>query len=146
MAFVNYLYDAKSEMLKCNVAKCLLDKGYKVIWTPPYCPGLQPIQFNLTASQKGWNFDVSPTNQAAIYCFKICSDGMTSSIDKNNCIKILYNQLYCISFIFMLIAFASDEAPKQPKCTSLACTPVYGRSRWLCRQGGTWVKEGGSHG
>jgi hypothetical protein len=35
-------------------------------------------QCNLTASQKGWNFGVSPTNQAAIYCFKICSDGMTS--------------------------------------------------------------------
>jgi hypothetical protein len=42
--FMNYLYDNESEMLECNVAKFLHDKGYKVIWTPPYCPGLQPIE------------------------------------------------------------------------------------------------------
>jgi transposase len=45
VAFMNYLRDNKPEMLVCKVEKFLHDRGYKVIWTPPYCPDLQPIKF-----------------------------------------------------------------------------------------------------
>ena len=44
VAFVNYLRDNKPEMLECKVEKFLHDRGYKVIWTLPYCPDLQPIE------------------------------------------------------------------------------------------------------
>jgi transposase len=44
VAFVNYLRGNKPEMLECKVEKFLHDRGYKVIWTPHYCPNLQPIE------------------------------------------------------------------------------------------------------
>jgi transposase len=59
VAFVNYLRDNKPEMLDCKVEKFLHDKGFKVIWTPPYCPGLQPIELFWAAGK----------NHAALYYF-----------------------------------------------------------------------------
>jgi transposase len=59
VAFMNYRRDNKPEMLECKVKKFLHDKGFKVIWTPPYCPGLQPIELFWAAGK----------NHAALYYF-----------------------------------------------------------------------------
>jgi transposase len=59
VALVNYLRDNKPEMLECKVEKFLHDKGFKVIWTPPYCPDLQPIKLFWAAGK----------NHAALYSF-----------------------------------------------------------------------------
>ena len=34
----------KPELLECKVEAHLKDRGHQVIWTPPYCPELQPIE------------------------------------------------------------------------------------------------------
>ena len=31
-------------MLECKIEKYLQDRGHKVLWTPPYCPDMQPIE------------------------------------------------------------------------------------------------------
>jgi transposase len=59
VAFVSYLRDNKPEMLECKVEKFLHDKGFKVIWTPPYCPDLQPIELFWAAGK----------NHSALYYF-----------------------------------------------------------------------------
>jgi hypothetical protein len=57
--FVNYLCVNKPEMLECKVEKFLHDRGCKVIWTPPYCPDLQPIELFWAAGK----------SHAALYYF-----------------------------------------------------------------------------
>ena len=44
IAFVMYLKVEKPELLECTVEACLEGRGHKVLWTPPYCPQLQPIE------------------------------------------------------------------------------------------------------
>jgi hypothetical protein len=34
----------KPEKLECKVEKLLNERGYEILWTPPYCPDLQPIE------------------------------------------------------------------------------------------------------
>jgi hypothetical protein len=42
--FVPKLKENKPELLECQVEKELKDHGHRVLWTPPYCPELQPIE------------------------------------------------------------------------------------------------------
>jgi transposase len=44
VAFITYLQDNKPDLLECQVEKRLKQGGHKVLWTPPYCPELQPIE------------------------------------------------------------------------------------------------------
>jgi hypothetical protein len=44
VAFVSYLQDNRPDLLECQVEKRLKQGGHKVLWTPPYCPELQPIE------------------------------------------------------------------------------------------------------
>ena len=44
MAFITYLKEEKPELLECKVEKYLEGRGHSVLWTPPYCPELQPIE------------------------------------------------------------------------------------------------------
>ena len=44
VAFITYLRDNKPELLACKVEKYLEGRGHKILWTPPYCPELQPIE------------------------------------------------------------------------------------------------------
>ena len=44
VAFVTYLKENKPDKLECKVEKVLQDRGHLVLWTPPYCPELQPIE------------------------------------------------------------------------------------------------------
>jgi ribosomal protein S19E (S16A) len=43
IAFVTYLSEKKPELRECQVERVLCDRGHRVLWTPPYCPELQPI-------------------------------------------------------------------------------------------------------
>jgi hypothetical protein len=44
VAFVMWLKDNKPDVLRCKVEKFIEDEGGTVLWTPPYCPDLQPIE------------------------------------------------------------------------------------------------------
>jgi hypothetical protein len=44
VSFVTYLKENKPELLECQVEKALKDHGHRVLWTPPYCPELQPTK------------------------------------------------------------------------------------------------------
>jgi hypothetical protein len=44
VTFVSYLQDNRPDLLECQVEKRLKQGGHKVLWTPPYCPELQPIE------------------------------------------------------------------------------------------------------
>jgi len=44
VGFVTYLKGNKPELLECKIEKYLNDRGHKILWTPPYCPELQPIE------------------------------------------------------------------------------------------------------
>jgi transposase len=44
VAFVSYLKENRPDLLECKVEKALNDRGYKVLWLPPYCPDLNPIE------------------------------------------------------------------------------------------------------
>jgi hypothetical protein len=51
VAFVEYLRDNKPAMLECTVEKYLQDRGHKELWTPTYCPDLQPIELYWAAGK-----------------------------------------------------------------------------------------------
>ena len=42
--FVTYLKEEQPELLECKVKRYLEERGHCVLWTPPYCPELQPIE------------------------------------------------------------------------------------------------------
>ena len=44
IAFVSYLNEKKPHLLKCEVETLFQSKGWDILWTPPYCPELQPIE------------------------------------------------------------------------------------------------------
>ena len=44
ISFVTWCQEEKPELLECQVEKYMKDKGHKILWTPPYCPELQPIE------------------------------------------------------------------------------------------------------
>jgi hypothetical protein len=44
LGIIKYIQAHKPELLECKVEKYLHDRGHKVLWTPPYCPDLQPIE------------------------------------------------------------------------------------------------------
>ena len=44
LAFVSYLKECNPGALKCKVEEYMTAKGYEILWTPPYCPDLQPIE------------------------------------------------------------------------------------------------------
>lgn len=45
LGIMNYIKDKKPELLECKVENHLKENGdHKVLWTPPYCPDLQPIE------------------------------------------------------------------------------------------------------
>ena len=52
ICFVNYLLAEKPELLECKVEHCLHERGHKVLWTPPYCPDLQPIEMFWSAGKQ----------------------------------------------------------------------------------------------
>ena len=43
-AYVKWLKANKPEKLACKVERLLEQRGHKILWTPPYCPKLQPIE------------------------------------------------------------------------------------------------------
>ena len=52
-SFVTYLKENKPDALNCIVENKFKDKGYEILWTPPYCPDLQPIELYWAAG-KNW--------------------------------------------------------------------------------------------
>ena len=43
-AFVAYLAEHNPEVIECEVENYLKSRGHDILWTPPYCPDLQPIE------------------------------------------------------------------------------------------------------
>ena len=43
-SFVTWLKRHNPRALECQVENYMEEKGYKILWTPPYCPDLQPIE------------------------------------------------------------------------------------------------------
>ena len=44
LGMIKYFQENKPELLECKVERSLHDRGHEVLWTPPYCPDLQPIE------------------------------------------------------------------------------------------------------
>ena len=44
ISLITYLKTNKPELLECRVETMLGERGHQVLWTPPYCPELQPIE------------------------------------------------------------------------------------------------------
>ena len=44
ISFITYLKLHKPEALECKVERMIKDRGHQVLFTPPYCPELQPIE------------------------------------------------------------------------------------------------------
>ena len=44
VGFVMWLREHKPDVLRCKIEKFIEDDGGTVLWTPPYCPDLQPIE------------------------------------------------------------------------------------------------------
>ena len=44
LAFCSYLKERRADLLDCMVEQYLINRGHQVLWTPPYCPKLQPIE------------------------------------------------------------------------------------------------------
>lgn len=51
IVFVLYLKEEKLEILECKVEAFLEVRGHKVLWTPLYCPQLQPRDISWTAGE-----------------------------------------------------------------------------------------------
>jgi len=57
IAFVTYLRHHDPQKLDCMVKMYLKEGGHRILWTPPYCPELQPIELFWAAGK----------NHAALY-------------------------------------------------------------------------------
>lgn len=44
IGFVQWLRDNKPEALQCKIENLLKKHNHEILWTPPYCPDLQPIE------------------------------------------------------------------------------------------------------
>jgi len=44
VAFVTFCKEEKPELLECQVEAFLRERHHDILWTPPYCPELQPIE------------------------------------------------------------------------------------------------------
>jgi hypothetical protein len=44
ISFITWLEENKPNVLDCQLERYLTDRRHKVLWTPPYCPDLQPIE------------------------------------------------------------------------------------------------------
>lgn len=44
IAMVEYMREHLPHLLECKVERILQEKGHHILWTPPYCPQLQPIE------------------------------------------------------------------------------------------------------
>ena len=44
IAYVTWLKEHRKDLLACKIEGYLQDRGHIVLWTPPYCPELQPIE------------------------------------------------------------------------------------------------------
>jgi len=42
--FLRVLREKKSPKVQCKVENMLREKGHRWLWTPPYCPWLQPVR------------------------------------------------------------------------------------------------------
>jgi hypothetical protein len=62
LGLIKYFQEHKPELLECLVEKHLKDRGHEVLWTPPHCPDLQPIELFWAAGK----------NHAAWMCFDGC--------------------------------------------------------------------------
>jgi hypothetical protein len=51
LGIVKYLQEHKPELLECKVEKYLHDRGHQMLWTPPYCLDLQPIELFWAAAK-----------------------------------------------------------------------------------------------
>ena len=56
VGMVEYIKENLPHLLECKVERIMADKGYHILWTPPYCPQLQPIELFWAA---GKNFAAS---------------------------------------------------------------------------------------
>ena len=52
LGFAQWLRDNKPEALECKVERLLRQSGHEVLWTPPYCPDLQPIELFWAAGKR----------------------------------------------------------------------------------------------
>lgn len=50
-AIVRYCQDFIPSLLECKVEAYLHQRGHKILWTPPYCPDLQPIELYWAAGK-----------------------------------------------------------------------------------------------
>ena len=44
VAIIEYMKDNLPHLLECKVEQLMAEKGHHTLWTPPYCPQLQPIE------------------------------------------------------------------------------------------------------
>lgn len=44
VSFVKWLKEHKPHLLECRFERRMKEEGYRIVWTPPYCPKLQPIE------------------------------------------------------------------------------------------------------
>ena len=44
ISFVTWLKRHNPKALECQVENFMKSKGFRILWTPPYCPNLQPIK------------------------------------------------------------------------------------------------------
>lgn len=44
IAYVTWLKENNLPKLECKIEKYLKERGHEILWTPPYCPDLQPIE------------------------------------------------------------------------------------------------------
>ena len=44
VAYLRWLKENTPEKLECKFEARMKEEGYKILWTPPYCPKLQPIE------------------------------------------------------------------------------------------------------
>ena len=59
LAVVSWMKEEKPELLACQVEQHLQERGHEVLWTPPHCAQLQPIELFWAAGK----------NYAADHCW-----------------------------------------------------------------------------
>jgi hypothetical protein len=52
LGFAQWLRDNRPQALECKVERLLRESGHEILWTPPYCPDLQPIELFLAAGKR----------------------------------------------------------------------------------------------
>ena len=86
VAYLKWLKQNRPKKLECEFEKRMKDEGFQILWTPPYCPKLQPIEVFWAGGKNhvADHYDVNTTMKDVVRRLQDGWYGNEDKFDKKN--------------------------------------------------------------